>query len=139
MHRVDGDSQLVTALTPVLPLANAAVGDVAQGAVASSHASTEPIGQLASKGAIGVVHTHESQDLGSLAVGLRLHATIVPPLHRWRDASATDPTVLPGPRGPQGRGFRRVFRVALRRLDSERESESSHRRSSRWETAGSDG
>ena len=84
MHRVEGDSHRATNMAPVLSLSNTAVGDVAQGAVTSSQASTEPVGHLATERAIGVVHTHESQNLGSLDLGLGLDVLIVPSPPRER-------------------------------------------------------
>ena len=79
MHGVEGDTQAATTLAPVLALPKAPVRDVAQGAVASSKASTEPIGQLPSEGAVRVVHPNEPMDLRWRDIGLGVHPTIVPP------------------------------------------------------------
>lgn len=66
MHDLEGDGKSPRECIPFTASANGRVRDVAQRAVVAAHLARE-VGQLAAQAAVGVVDTHEADDLGHLA------------------------------------------------------------------------
>jgi len=70
MEGVEADGQARSAGSPLGSLPNRSVGDLAQRAMAASEAGTDPVGELAPDGAVGVVDADQAHDLlGRCRVG----------------------------------------------------------------------
>ena len=75
---------------PLRSLPNRAVGDVAQCAVASPEAGTDPIGKFAAKRAVGVVDPDEPDDAVGGSIAGSVIATASPIARRTRRAEGED-------------------------------------------------
>ena len=92
---VEWDREPRPTFLPVAAFANAAVGDVAQSAVGPSEAGTDPVGDFASQGALGVVDADEAADSGGGCVVDHVWASRVARRHtggRGRTANRRPPS-----------------------------------------------